>query len=332
MVKFSIIVPVYNVEKYLRECIDSLINQTYKNIEIILIDDGSPDNSSKICDEYAEKDNRIKVIHKENGGVTSARKVGANSATGDYIVCVDADDWVEDTYLEEFVKAIEIDNSEVICCEDYIDNGTPKLYKPMSYKEGLYKREDIEKEIFPVLIEGADCRYFSNALWCKAVKTEFFVKNQILVDDGIRIGEDAAVIKPCIYEANSLYIIKKPLYYYRYNPSSATKGKKAFDWQEPKLRGEHFEKTIDMNEFDFKEQNYRMVVHALFNVAESQFNRKEKYSVIAKEIKENIKDEYYKTAIKNCNFKAKKGKLALFALKYKLILFIYLLNCKKKII
>ena len=92
--KFSVIVPIYNVEKYLGECIESLINQTFKNIEIILIDDGSPDNSPKICDEYAEKDNRIKVIHKENGGVTSARKVGANAATGDYIVCVDADgDW-----------------------------------------------------------------------------------------------------------------------------------------------------------------------------------------------------------------------------------------------
>ena len=329
MVKFSIIVPVYNVEKYLRECIDSLINQTYKDFEIILVDDGSPDNSPQICDEYAKNDNRIKVIHKENGGVTSARKVGANSATGDYIVCVDADDWVENTYLEEFSNAIEIDNSDVVCCEDYVDNGIEKVYKPMSYKEGLYKREDIEKEIFPVLIEDENCRYFSNAVAIKAVKRGHFVKYQNLVDDEIRIGEDAAVIKPCIYEANSLYIIKKPLYYYRYNPSSATKGKRAFNWQEPKLRGEHFEKTIDMNEFDFREQNYRMVVHALFNVAESQFNRKDKYSVIAKEIKENIKDEYYQIAIKNCRFIGKKGKLALFALKHKAVLLMKIYNLIK---
>ena len=324
--KFSIIVPIYNVEKYLGECIESLINQTYTNFEVILVDDGSLDNSPKICDEYAKKDNRIRVIHKENGGVTCARKVGANNAIGDYIVCVDADDWVEDTYLEEFVKAIEIDNSEVICCEYCTDNGETKIYKPMSFRDGLYKREDIKKEIFPILIEDVDCRYFPNSVAVKAVKREFFVKYQNLVDEGIRIGEDAAVIKPCIYEANSLYIIKKPLYYYRYNPSSATKGKKAFNWQEPKLRGQHFEKTIDMNEFDFREQNYRMVVHALFNVAESQFNRKEKYSVIAKEIKENLKDEYYRNAIKNCKFKGIKGTLALFALKYKAIWLIKIFN------
>lgn len=329
MIEFSIIVPVYNVEKYLSGCIESLINQTYDNFEIILVDDGSPDNSPQICDEYAEKDNRIKVIHKENGGVTSARKVGANSAIGDYIVCVDADDWIENTYLEEFAKAIEIDNSDVVCCEDYVDNGVTKIYKSMSFEEGLYKREDIEKKIFPILIEGKDCRYFSNAVAIKTVKRELFVKYQNLVDDGIRIGEDAAVIKPCIYEANSLYIIKKPLYYYRYNPSSATKSKKAFNWQEPKLRGEHFEKTIDMNEFDFKEQNYRMVVHALFNVAQSQFNRNEKYSIIAKDIKKNIKDEYYQKAIKNCCFSGKKGKLALFALKYKAILLMKIYNLIK---
>lgn len=329
MIRFSVIVPVYNVEKYLSKCIESLLNQTYKNFEIILVNDGSPDNSPQICDEYSKKDNRIKVIHKENGGVTSARKVGANIAAGDYIVCVDADDWVENTYLEEFAKAIEIDNSDVVCCEDYVDNGVTRIHKPMSFQEGLYKREEIETKIFPILIEGKDCRYFSNAVAIKAVKRELFVRSQNLVDDGIRIGEDAAVIKPCIYEANSLYIIKKPLYYYRYNPSSATKSKKAFDLQEPKLRGQHFEKTIDLDKFDFRDQNYRMVVHALFNAAESQFNRKEKYTVIAKEIKEVLKDEYYQTAIKNCCFIGKKGKLALFALKYNVIWLIKIFNIIK---
>lgn len=331
MVKFSIIVPVYNVEEYLNNCIKSLINQTYDNFEIILVDDGSPDNSPQICDEYAKKDSRIKVIHKENGGVTSARKAGSNAATGDYIVCVDADDWVEDTYLEEFANAIEIDGSQVVCCGCYTDDGKTKSYKPLSYREGLYKRKDIEKEIFPILIEGIDGRYFSNSVAIKAVEKDLFVENQNLVDDDIRIGEDAAVIKPCIYRAHSLYIIKKPLYYYRYNPSSATKGKKVFSWQEPKLRGEHFEKTIDMNAFDFRDQNNRMIVHALFNAAESQFNRKEKYSVIAKDIKKNIKDEYYQEAIKNCKFNGKKGKWALLALRYRAIFLICLFNLKRRI-
>ena len=98
--KVSIIVPVYKVEKYLRKCIDSIINQTLKDIEIILVDDGSPDNCGKICDEYAAKDTRIKVIHKENGGLSSARNAGMEVAEGEYIGFVDSDDWIEsDMYM-----------------------------------------------------------------------------------------------------------------------------------------------------------------------------------------------------------------------------------------
>lgn len=95
MPKISIIVPVYNVEKYLRKCIDSILNQTFKDFELILIDDGSTDESGKICDEYNLKDNRIKVIHKENGGLSSARNAGLDIAQGEYIGFVDSDDWIE---------------------------------------------------------------------------------------------------------------------------------------------------------------------------------------------------------------------------------------------
>ena len=102
----SVIVPVYNVEKYLNKCIDSIINQTYKNLEIILVDDGSQDSSGKICDEYTKKDNRIKVIHKENGGVSSARNIGLNNATGEWIAFIDADDWVDEEYLQTLFNRI----------------------------------------------------------------------------------------------------------------------------------------------------------------------------------------------------------------------------------
>ena len=91
----SIIVPIYKVEKYIRQCVDSIINQTYEDIEIILVDDGSPDNCPQICDDYAKTDSRVKVIHKENGGIMSARKAGLKVATGEYIGFVDGDDWIE---------------------------------------------------------------------------------------------------------------------------------------------------------------------------------------------------------------------------------------------
>lgn len=100
----SIIVPVYNVEKYLERCIESIVNQTYKDIEIILVDDGSPDNCPVICDRYAEKDNRIKVIHKQNGGLINARKSGLEIAQGDYIGFVDSDDWIEPEMYEYFAQ------------------------------------------------------------------------------------------------------------------------------------------------------------------------------------------------------------------------------------
>ena len=110
----SIIVPVYNVDKYLNKCIDSIVNQTYKNLEIILINDGSTDNSGKICDEYANKDNRIKVIHKANGGISDARNKGLNIAKGEYIAFLDSDDCVEYDYIESLAKYADINT--IVCC------------------------------------------------------------------------------------------------------------------------------------------------------------------------------------------------------------------------
>lgn len=110
----TIIVPVYKVEKYLRRCLDSLVNQTYKNLEIILVDDGSPDNSGAICDEYVQKDSRISVIHKENGGLSSARNAGLEICNGVYVLFVDSDDWVENNYVEAMLEYKTENN--VVCC------------------------------------------------------------------------------------------------------------------------------------------------------------------------------------------------------------------------
>ena len=110
----SIVVPIYNVEQYLQKCVDSLINQTYKNLEIILVDDGSPDNCPKICDEYAKQDSRIKVIHKENGGLSDARNAGMKIATGEYISFIDSDDWIKSEMVEDMYNRIIEDNSDLV--------------------------------------------------------------------------------------------------------------------------------------------------------------------------------------------------------------------------
>ena len=116
----SVIIPIYNVEKFLSFCIDSIVNQTYKNLEIILVDDGSTDNSGKICDEYALKDNRIKVMHKQNGGVSSARNVGLNIAKGKYIGFVDSDDYVENDMFEILHNLIIKNNVDISCCNKFV--------------------------------------------------------------------------------------------------------------------------------------------------------------------------------------------------------------------
>lgn len=145
----SIIVPVYNVEDYLKACLDSIINQTYKNLEIILIDDGSTDNSGKICDEYAGKDNRIKVIHKPNGGLSDARNAGLEIAKGEYIGFVDSDDYItEDMY--EFLYNLVVDNNlDVAMCAscDVYENGTVK--EPKTFETVFFdKKEKIIENLF----------------------------------------------------------------------------------------------------------------------------------------------------------------------------------------
>lgn len=115
--KISVIVPIYNVEQYLNRCIESIVNQTYRNLEIILVDDGSPDNCPKICDEWAEKDNRIKVIHKENGGLSDARNAGMKIATGDFIAFVDSDDWTEIQFIEKLYNALLEYDCDIAGCK-----------------------------------------------------------------------------------------------------------------------------------------------------------------------------------------------------------------------
>lgn len=125
----SVIVPVYNVEKYLHKCINSILNQTYKNLEIILIDDGSTDNSGKICDEYALKDNRIKVIHKENGGLSSARNAGLDICSGDYIGFVDSDDYIAEDMYEYLYVNLKKNNADVAMCNFYLEYQNGRIEK-----------------------------------------------------------------------------------------------------------------------------------------------------------------------------------------------------------
>ncbi len=323
---FSVIVPVYNIEKYLRKCVDSILSNTYKNIEVVLVDDGSPDGCPQICDMYSERDKRVRVIHKENGGLVSARQAGVRFATGDYVFCVDGDDWVADNYFEANYEIISEYGPDIVCSGYISARDNHQIIHRLQYSLGYYDKERIIKEIYPILIENENGRYFSPQIWAKAFKTALY-KQQQQVDSLVSVGEDHACTKPCIFHAESMFLMEGCFYYYRINPDSMTRKPKPYVWGGPKEIGKHFEKQLDMKLFDFQDQVYRNVVHNVFNVAVSRFNQKKSYGEIAKEIRENLKDEYYVNAIEHCRYhKNLKGSLARTSLKYRLIFLMYLYN------
>ena len=212
---FSVIVPIYNIEKYIRRCIDSVLAQSFADFELILVDDGSPDNCGTICDEYAKKDARIKVIHKENGGLVSARQAGIKVAEGDYIFHLDGDDSILLDALESAYKIICDTNADVVSfsyrCS--IDGETGDVVEDL-VNEGLYNKSEIEKEIFPKLLSDKNMNHMFYFLWGKAIKRELATKHQLNVNPAISLGEDLSCAIPCFLEAEKVYMSKKDIYLY----------------------------------------------------------------------------------------------------------------------
>lgn len=304
MPKFSVIIPIYNVEKYLRQCVDSVLNQEYTDFEVILVDDGSPDRCPEICDEYAIKDSRVRVIHKENAGVSLARQDGVAAARGEYVAFVDSDDRVTADYFDVISKHTDVDiihfGYTVERADGTITNRLPKT------REGLLQKADIEKEIFPYLIQSEAATYYCPSLWRHVFKRELFAANMVR-DKVIKIGEDSACVIPCVYHAKSLYCIHRCLYVYHYNDISATKGNRVFPWDGPALIAEHLEEQINISAYDFRKQLDRKIVHELFLVAASQFYRKESYRAICRDVDAYIKQPYYQNAIKCCKYRCLEG-------------------------
>lgn len=321
MPKFSVVIPIYKVEAYLSYCIESVLNQTYPDFELILVDDGSPDGCPKICDAYAQKDSRVRVIHKENGGLVSARIAGVTESAGSYICCLDGDDWLREDCLEKVKDAILETQADIVCFRIRVvtgENDVMSPMKPLSYRMGYYDRQAIETEIFPFLIGDENSKSFPPSICGKVFKRDLYLQEQTAVPLRIKIGEDGACTVPCIYHAESIYLLEEDLYFYRQTTTSMTKKKQAFDWEGPHLRYVHRNNRIDLDSFDFREQQYRSTVHSLFNVVVSQFYKKESYWKIVKDIKVNLKNPVYAEAIRNCRFSSGKGRLAEFALRYRL--------------
>lgn len=223
----SVIVPIYNIERYLGICIESILKQKYKNLEIILVDDGSKDRCSEICDLYASKDNRIKVIHKKNGGLVSARKAGIQIATGDYATYIDGDDWVEPNYYDWLVK--ESANADVVAAGFSRTLFSKTVHLTNNIKSGIYEGDELTN-LYQSMISCGDFYKpgISTYVWNKLFKRELLVKYQMMVDDNISIGEDAAVVYPLLIECKKIVITDNSDYHYRQREDSMLKKNKLF--------------------------------------------------------------------------------------------------------
>lgn len=302
----SVIIPVYNVEKYIKRCLNSICAQTYKRMEIILIDDGSTDGSEKICDYYTKVDSRIKVIHKNNSGVSEARNVGLKVAKGEYITFVDADDFVSKLYLEKMYILCKQNNCDIsiIGTIEYDENIDKEYNSGKSLKRTLDKTKALE--------EMLNEKYYYGCVWGKLYKSKMW--ENIFFNKNTKIGEDLEVLYKVFLNSHKVNVnTKERLYYYTKNRNnSATKGGYNIFW----------EKEIEICEnivLDSLNRNKK-----IFGMALKRYIRIN-YSCIIKLLKSNKNEEGQYDKLRNNIYKYKKYNIyAKFSIKMKIKLFMVL--------
>lgn len=220
----SVIIPIYNVDTYLAQCIESICRQSFPDLEIILVDDGSTDGSGVICDSYAEKDVRIRVIHKQNGGLVSARKAGLSVAAGDYILCVDGDDWIEPDMVSRMLNVILRENADIVLCGFFENAGSTERIVRHGVLPGRYDKAAMTEGIYSDMFGGGffEWRILPH-VWGKLFRRNCLLEPQLGVDDRVTMGEDVVCVYRCILGADSIFIMDEPLYHYRQSGNSMIK-------------------------------------------------------------------------------------------------------------
>lgn len=219
-IKISVIVPVYNAQAYLRECVDSILSQTYQHIEVILVDDASTDDSGRICDDYGEQDERVRVVHKENGGPGSACVAGMKAASGDYYMFVDSDDYVEPDTLSGMAAHLTRQEGEIVCCNHLQEKQkkTEPVYSAIA--PGVYQGDKLEREIKQRLV-GRQQRILPMSRCMKLCSKSVFEGNEKYYDYRVRFAEDSNMMYPAMLNSTRIVVMEDALYYhYRYVESS----------------------------------------------------------------------------------------------------------------
>lgn len=294
----SVIIPVYKVEKFLSECIESVINQTHKNLEIILVDDGSPDNCGEICDEYAKRDNRVKVIHKENGGLSSARNAGLEVANGEYISFIDSDDYVANNYIEKLYKLCVENDADIAEC-DFL-----KFEKVEEIKKNKIKDEIVESY---TSVEMQERMYSEYGVRTVIVCNKLYNKkiyNELKFPNG-KLHEDEFITYKALDKAKKIVLTNQKLYFYRCNYSSITNQKfniKKLDAVEAMQERKEYYKR-DKHLYECTVKRYQDLLREYYILAKKDMKKEKSVLMVLYDLaKENFK-EYRR--IKGLKFKNK---------------------------
>lgn len=284
-IKVSIIVPVYNVEKYIKECVDSLISQTYKNIEIILIDDGSTDSSGSICDWYTGIDERIKVINKKNGGLSDARNAGIKAASGEYITCVDSDDTVDVRYIDRLVELIDDADIGIVGFESFTDFEKIEKSDLMFSSCMIFSETEICKNIL-----YSKYKNITHSAWGKIIPKDYY--DDVQFPKGMNY-EDYATTYKLLLKAKRVCVSSEPLYFYRTRDNSIINSKfneRNFDLL---TVSDETTKNLVRCSMKLKYAAYRMQVNTycsvLYNFAYSSLFKEKKYDKMHKKMLNLIK-------------------------------------------
>lgn len=288
----SIVVPVYNVEKYLDRCIESLTKQTYRDIEIILIDDGSSDASAKICDQWKEKDQRIRVVHKENGGVSSARNLGLDMMKGEYLFFIDADDWLDENCLSELYGYMQED-IDIVNCDFEIVEEPGCQYDVFSYPEIFGK---VSKEV--CIRHYYESKLYMQIIWGKLYRKELWedVRFKKLAN-----SEDTYAMFEVIEKARKVYLLDKKYYYYLQRTGGASHGIKASRYKDVLVTLEYNYEKAKAEYPDFAElsaQNYIQNAYVLVKLYVRE-GKKEEAIELLKKMQRMKRESISKTEIRS---------------------------------
>lgn len=271
MEKVSLIVPIYNTAKYLPACLDSILAQTYKNLEIILIDDGSTDNSGKIADDYAKKDSRVKVIHQKNSGQSAARNRGLKLATGDFLGFIDSDDEIEPTFVENLLAPFDEKTSLTVCGIHY------KRLKQNSaadvYLNSLPRREKSEtKSAYILKLLALDGRLYSSVNKLYRAK----IAKKCSFDETLNFAEDTKFVLDYLKLApGEINFVRKPLYIYNFGTDSSTIKKTALDWKNWQTSYENLESWLGKTP-NLQEKFWLHLVHLRWRISHFRSRRRSK--------------------------------------------------------